>query len=258
MFLAFNNGIVATVDDIELSAERDGAAEIHVLKGLEIVNGGQTTASLHRARRKESANLGHVSVPIKIIKVGGADLAEMVASISRAANRQNAVQLADFSASGPFHQQVETLANNTWLDDGKGRWFYERARGSYLAASRRQHIARPNSRPSAPRRPSSAESGPTWLEIAGRGQRAGLIHWRVAGICRTLAGYAVGGWPGNANLHRSRQNPQSRRSKASNKLGCWRTSQCRNERIFVGGVKAALSPAAAHAVGRAHAEPQWF
>lgn len=37
-------------------------------------------------------------------------------------------------------------------------------------------------------------SGPTWLEIAERGQRAGLIHWRVAGICRTLAGYAVGGW----------------------------------------------------------------
>ncbi|MGE3778540.1 MAG: AIPR family protein, partial [Pirellulaceae bacterium] len=137
MFLAFNNGIVATVDDIELSAERDGAAEIHVLRGLQIVNGGQTTASLHRARRKESANLGHVSVPIKIIKVGGADLAEMVTLISRAANRQNAVQLADFSASDPFHQQVETLANNTWLDDGKGRWFYERARGSYLAAEQK-------------------------------------------------------------------------------------------------------------------------
>jgi hypothetical protein len=134
MFLAYNNGIVATVDDLEIVNDRAGRPSIKTLKGLQIVNGGQTTASLHRARRKDSLNLGNVAVPVKIIKVGGADLSEMVASISRAANRQNTVQLADFSAGDPFHQLIETLANNTWLDDGKRRWFYERARGSYLAA----------------------------------------------------------------------------------------------------------------------------
>ncbi|MBZ9991399.1 AIPR family protein [Mesorhizobium sp. BH1-1-5] len=133
MFLAFNNGIVATVDELDV-AKNSAGLEIRSLKGLQIVNGGQTTASLHRARRKDSLSLEHVAVPVKIIKVGGADLSEMVSSISRAANRQNAVQLADFSANDPFHQQIETLANTTWLDDGKGRWFYERARGSYLAA----------------------------------------------------------------------------------------------------------------------------
>jgi hypothetical protein len=61
----------------------------------------------------------------------------MVSSISRAANRQNTVQLADFSANDPFHQQIETLANTTWLDDGNERRFYERARGSYLAAGQK-------------------------------------------------------------------------------------------------------------------------
>lgn len=137
MFLAFNNGIVATVDDLDVSEAKHGACEIRSLRGLQIVNGGQTTASLHRARRKESLSLANVAVPVKIIKVGGADLAEMVASISKAANRQNTVQLADFSANDPFHQQVETLANNTWLDDGRGRWFFERARGSYLAAEQK-------------------------------------------------------------------------------------------------------------------------
>jgi hypothetical protein len=137
MFLAFNNGLVATVDDIEMAGPAGGTTRLHTLKGLQIVNGGQTTASLHRARRKESLSLEHVSVPVKIIKVGGADLATMVTSISRAANRQNAVQLADFSANDPFHQQVEALANNTWLEDGKGRWFYERSRGSYLAAEQK-------------------------------------------------------------------------------------------------------------------------
>jgi AIPR protein/Abortive infection phage resistance protein N-terminal domain len=131
MFLAFNNGIVATVDDIELTTVQGAATAIRTLKGLQIVNGGQTTASLHRARRKESLSLGSVAVPVKIIKVGGADLGEMVASVSRA------IQLADFSANDPFHQQLETLANNTWVDDGKGRWFYERARGSYLAAEQK-------------------------------------------------------------------------------------------------------------------------
>lgn len=137
MFLAYNNGIVATVDDLEIVNDRAGRPSIKSLKGLQIVNGGQTTASLHRARRKDSLNLGNVAVPVKIIKVGGADLSEMVASVSRAANRQNTVQLADFSAGDPFHQQIEVLANNTWLDDGKGRWFYERARGSYLAAEQK-------------------------------------------------------------------------------------------------------------------------
>lgn len=137
MFLAYNNGIVATVDDLELVTSQTGSLEIRSLKGLQIVNGGQTTASLHRARRKDSLSLEHVAVPVKIIKVGGADLSEMVSSISRAANRQNTVQLADFSANDPFHQQIETLANTTWLDDGKGRWFYERARGSYLAAEQK-------------------------------------------------------------------------------------------------------------------------
>lgn len=138
MFLAFNNGIVATVDDLELVSDgSSGVIAIRKLNGLQIVNGGQTTASLHRARRKESILLDGVSVPVKIIKVGGADLSEMVSSISRAANRQNNIQLADFSSNDPFHQELESLANNTWLEDGRGRWFYERARGSYLAAEQK-------------------------------------------------------------------------------------------------------------------------
>jgi hypothetical protein len=137
MFLAFNNGIVATVDDLDVEENGAGSLVIRSLRGLQIVNGGQTTASLHRAKRKDGFSLEHVAVPVKIIKVGGADLGEMVSSISRAANRQNAIQLADFSANDPFHQQLETLANTTWLDDGKGRWFYERSRGSYLAAEQK-------------------------------------------------------------------------------------------------------------------------
>jgi len=133
-FLAYNNGLVATVDDIEVVVGNGERPAIRSVRGIQIVNGGQTTASLHRARRHDKATLDSILVPIKIIRVGGNDLDQMVAAISRSANRQNTVQPADFSANDPFHVAVETLANNNWPPDGSGRWFYERARGSYAAA----------------------------------------------------------------------------------------------------------------------------
>jgi hypothetical protein len=133
-FLAYNNGIVATVDDIKLEVVQDGSARIRSLHGLQIVNGGQTTASLHRAKKQDKASLDQIWVPAKIINVSSTNLDDMVMAISRSANSQNTIQPADFSANDPFHVLVETLANNTWLGDGKSRWFYERARGSYGAA----------------------------------------------------------------------------------------------------------------------------
>lgn len=134
-FLAYNNGIVATVDDVEVGESVPGFPRILSLRGLQIVNGGQTTASLHRARTApDRSALDGIMVPAKIIQVTTGDLNAMVTAVSRSANSQNTVQPADFSANDPFHIKVEELANNTWLPDGHGRWFYERARGSYAAA----------------------------------------------------------------------------------------------------------------------------
>ena len=132
-FFAYNNGIVATVDSVELTELGEGLSSLDSLRGLQIVNGGQTTASLHRSWRNDRADLRNVLVSMKIIVVGGADLDRMVGAISRSANSQNTVQPADFSANNSFHVGVEELANNTWLPDSKSRWFYERARGSYSA-----------------------------------------------------------------------------------------------------------------------------
>lgn len=140
-FLAYNNGIVATVDAMDVEDHGNGQFGIKSIRGLQIVNGGQTTASLHRAKRQDGANLDAISVPAKIICVGGAELDEMVAAVSKSANSQNTIQPADFSANDPFHVAVEKLANNTWLPDGKGRWFYERARGSYGAAELKASFA---------------------------------------------------------------------------------------------------------------------
>jgi hypothetical protein len=133
-FLAYNNGIVATVDRIELETAGDGAVTLTRLGGLQIVNGGQTTASIHRAVRIDRLDVSRVMVPAKIIVVEPDDLSRMVAAISKSANSQNTVQPADFSANDPFHVTVESLASNAWLPGEGGRWFYERARGSYAAA----------------------------------------------------------------------------------------------------------------------------
>lgn len=133
-FLAYNNGIVATVDEIDLQKASGGSVKVSRLVGLQIVNGGQTTASIHRAAAVDRVDISRVRVPAKIIAVPKDDLSRMVAAISRSANSQNTVQPADFSANDPFHVAVEALAANAWLPGQGGRWFYERARGSYGAA----------------------------------------------------------------------------------------------------------------------------
>lgn len=177
MFLAFNNGVVATADDVRLERE-NGAVFLTGLRGLQIVNGGQTTASLHRARRKESVGLGSVEVPVKIIRVTEGDLEEMVSSISRAANRQNTVQQADFSANDPFHREVETLANNSWLESGRGRWFYERARGSWLAAEQKASFRTTEQRAFREQTPKARRFGK--LDLARYLSAWDGFPWRVA------------------------------------------------------------------------------
>jgi hypothetical protein len=133
-FLAYNNGIVATADKIDIHQCHNGVLTVRALRGLQIVNGGQTTVSLHRARKRDKVPIDSIAVPAKIILVKHGGLDSMVSAVSRSANSQNTVQAADFSANDPFHIAVENLAKSTWLPNHSGRWFYERVRGSYGAA----------------------------------------------------------------------------------------------------------------------------
>ena len=134
-FMAYNNGIVFVVDEMRLNKTVDGAAGIAWLKGMQIVNGGQTTASLFFAKKKfPEMDLSRVRVPAKIIVMREQDPAKeeaLVSDISRFANSQNAVRQSDLSANKPFHVAVEKLSLTVYCPDGIGRWFYERAAGSY-------------------------------------------------------------------------------------------------------------------------------
>lgn len=134
-FMAYNNGIVIVADEAFLGRTGDGSAGITWLKGLQIVNGGQTTASLYFTKKKyPDTDLSRVRVPAKIIVMKVQDSTKeeaLVSDISRFANSQNAVRQSDLSANKPFHIEIEKLALSTYCPDGVGRWFYERAAGSY-------------------------------------------------------------------------------------------------------------------------------
>lgn len=134
-FMAYNNGIVVVADEATLGRTADDGAGISSLKGMQIVNGGQTTASIYFTKKKSpDTDLRRVRVPAKIVVLKSNDtMAEesLISDISRFANSQNSVKQSDLSANKPFHVELEKLALSTFCPDGVGRWFYERAAGSY-------------------------------------------------------------------------------------------------------------------------------
>lgn len=132
-FMAYNNGVVLVADGIGMGRTSDGSPGILWLKGIQVVNGGQTTASLYFTKKKfPNTNLSKVRVPAKLIILRSSDNEDvLISNISKYANSQNAVKASDLSANHIFHTQLEALADRTYCPDGIGRWYYERSSGSY-------------------------------------------------------------------------------------------------------------------------------
>ena len=134
MFLPYNNGISATAERVEVGRNAEGTPVITSVQGIQIVNGGQTMASIHRAHKIDAADISDVYVQTKVSVVTNRrelEFDELVGKISQYSNSQNRVNLADFSANDPFHVELEKLARETWAPGEQSQWFYERARGSY-------------------------------------------------------------------------------------------------------------------------------
>jgi hypothetical protein len=134
-FMAYNNGVVIVADEAHLGRAADGSPGISWLKGMQVVNGGQTMASLFFAKKKNPGiDLRPVRVPAKVIVLRRSDdVTEdaLIADISRYANSQSAVKGSDHFANKPYHIALEKLAMTTVCPDGTSRWYYERAAGSY-------------------------------------------------------------------------------------------------------------------------------
>ena len=135
LFFAYNNGIAATATRV-LTQVADGKLKVIELTDLQIVNGGQTTASVLSARKKDGLSLDNVAVPMKLTQVNVQNANHLIPRIAQFANTQNKVAIADFFANHPVHRKLEEISRRLRTPARAGqrlecKWFYERSRGQY-------------------------------------------------------------------------------------------------------------------------------
>lgn len=147
MFMAYNNGISTIAEQIVVD-ENESTEDYIVIKelvGWQIVNGGQTTASIYAAFQNR-VDLENVNVQMKLTVIKSDEQMDTVINnISKYANSQNKITMSDFSANDDFHIKLEQLSRRVYIPVEKGkasqRWFYERARGQYNVEVNRQLTA---------------------------------------------------------------------------------------------------------------------
>lgn len=127
-FLTYNNGITIVAEGVEFNENKTC---ITAIKGMQIVNGGQTTASIHKAVKDNKASIDNVYVQAKITIVPPEMFEDVVPLISKFSNTQNKVSDVDLRANNPFHVGLERMAKKTWIPGETSLWFYERARGGF-------------------------------------------------------------------------------------------------------------------------------
>ena len=137
MFFSYNNGITATAEAVTI-ASLDGHRMMRQIRNFQIVNGGQTTASIHVAHRNK-VDLSETFVQMKLSVIDSEQTDEVVPKISEFANTQNRVNAADFFSNHPFHVRIEEFSRRMHAPSPDGtfrqtKWFYERARGQYADA----------------------------------------------------------------------------------------------------------------------------
>lgn len=137
MFLAYNNGITVTAKRVEMDSDENDNKSIRVIEDFQVVNGGQTVASLWHTSVRNKASVQNVKLQMKLTVVNKPEMIDEIAPlISKYSNAQNTVNTADFSANDPFHRDLESKASSIYAPDPTGGnkqtiWFYERARGSF-------------------------------------------------------------------------------------------------------------------------------
>ncbi len=154
LFCAYNNGITVYAKDVKLIELPCGSLAISNVSDFQIVNGGQTTASLYHTRDKLKVDLSKVVVQMKLFVID--DEANpawykeedklsnvLLPRIGRYSNTQNRVQMADLLANDPPHPELHAISLNTSAPDPTGGsiqsfWFYEKSRGSYEETRRLQ------------------------------------------------------------------------------------------------------------------------
>lgn len=130
-FIAFNNGLTITAADKEIEME-NGKCFIKSLSDFQIVNGGQTTASIYFSH-KDGVNIDKVKVMAKINvakNISEDGLNDLIADISKFSNSQSKVTTVDLNARNPQLNRIKSLTESVLTPSGK-KWFFEKSKGEF-------------------------------------------------------------------------------------------------------------------------------
>ena len=133
-FFTYNNGISTTATAVSTEATEQGLL-IKSFENLQIINGGQTTATLAATKIKNNADLSGIYIQMKLTILKD-EKPELIRNIARYANSQNKVKTADLNSSHPFYVRMEDFSRKIYAPLAIGQiyqqlWFFERARGQY-------------------------------------------------------------------------------------------------------------------------------
>ncbi len=133
-FFTYNNGISTTATAVSTEVTEQGLL-IKSFVNLQIINGGQTTATLAATKIKNNADLSGIYIQMKLTILKDEN-PELIRNIARFANSQNKVKTADLNSSHPFYVRMEDFSRKIYAPLATGQiyqqlWFFERARGQY-------------------------------------------------------------------------------------------------------------------------------
>jgi len=130
-FIAYNNGLTITATASKID-HVGGIAMISSLTDFQIVNGGQTTASIYFTS-KEGIDISKVNVTAKINIVNSENrenLDDLISKISQYSNSQNKVSSVDLNSRSAHLVKIKKLSESI-TDPSGSKWFFERIRGDF-------------------------------------------------------------------------------------------------------------------------------
>lgn len=130
-FIAFNNGLTITSSFADIKSENN-KTYIVSLRDFQIVNGGQTTASIYFSQ-KDGIDVRGVNVMAKInvIKNISEDaLNDLISSISLYSNSQSRVSSVDLRSRNPQLNKIKLLSESIMTPSGR-KWFFEKSKGEF-------------------------------------------------------------------------------------------------------------------------------
>lgn len=135
-FIAYNNGLTITATNREMETI-DGKLYLKSLTDFQIVNGGQTTASLFFSN-KDKLDISDINLMAKINiakNLNDEDLNSLISNISLYSNSQSKVSRVDLRSRDPKMDRIKKLSDTVPTPTGT-KWFFEKSKGEFSTRKR--------------------------------------------------------------------------------------------------------------------------